>query len=159
LHDPERTLRATPGQHCIYCPKLGKSCPMAESNPWGEMSPMERAQFAKWIDEARKENLEKLKQFCIEDGPIVFTDANGVEYVAKHFETADKSYPLAPASRVLKSYIEANPKDHAFFENLTVGGLSSPLKAKFRSSLAQQMLEIAEVKKGTEFGVKKVKEK
>ncbi len=42
----DRELKASPGRHCTWCPLLLKGCPVAETNPYGQMTAEERLRFA-----------------------------------------------------------------------------------------------------------------
>ena len=52
----DRELKASPGRHCTWCPLLLNGCPVAETNPYGQMTAEERLRFALWLQEAEKQN-------------------------------------------------------------------------------------------------------
>src|SRR6185437_14038489 len=94
-----------------------------------------------------------LKGLCAENGPISCEDANRNKYTAQFVQQDRKSFPLATSFRAINMYLERHPGDRAFVEKLTIGGLSSPLKAKMRKELADQMAPIARVSTITKFTV------
>jgi len=149
---------ATPGKHCVYCPKLNNGCPVVGTNPWNSMEPEERVAFAVWLKAAEKQNTEILKTLCAERGPIAYRDANDKAYEAGFARSDRKSYPLVAAGQILSEYRDANPGDTKFIGDLTVGGLSAPLKAKFRKPLADRLISISTVNTVTSFKVGKADE-
>src|SRR5438309_6234072 len=86
LHDlaylGDRDLNASPGRHCTWCPLLLSGCPVAETNPYGQMTGEERLRLALWLQEAEKENTRVLKELMVERGPVRYRDENESEYVA-----------------------------------------------------------------------------
>jgi len=42
----DRHWKASPGRHCTWCPLLLNGCPVAETNPYGQMTAQERLRFA-----------------------------------------------------------------------------------------------------------------
>ena len=153
LHALE-SLKATPGRHCSFCPRLTDlSCPLAETNPYATMTPAQRVGFAVFLNQAKKENDRLLKDVMLEGGPVSYRDGNDVEYVAQFRKQDKRSYPLGKAFRVLNSWLEVHPSDRDLSEKLTIGGLSSPLKAQKRASLKAQMEQVATVTTQTRFHV------
>jgi hypothetical protein len=61
----DRDLKVSPGRHCTWCPLLLNGCPVAETNPYGQMTPEQRLRFALWLQEAEKQNTRVLKAMCI----------------------------------------------------------------------------------------------
>lgn len=53
-------LKASPGWHCTWCPFLLNGCPVAETNPCGQMTAEERLRFALWLQED-----ENNTQWCL----------------------------------------------------------------------------------------------
>ena len=62
----ERDLKASTGRHCTSCPLLLNGCPMAKTNPYGQMTAEERLRFALWLQEAEKQNTKVLKYLMVE---------------------------------------------------------------------------------------------
>ncbi len=83
----ERHLKASPGRHCTWCPLLLNRCPVAETNPYGQMTAEERLRFALWLQEAEKQNTRVLRDLMVERGPIRCRDDNQSEYVADFVPT------------------------------------------------------------------------
>lgn len=154
LHSlPEEKLTASPGRQCAYCPLLLTECPMLNVNPFANVPKEERVAIALWMTAAKKENDRILKDWLIEGEPIVYADKNGTKYVAQFKESERKSYPLGSVTSLLSAWILENKKDVDLWQKLTVGGLSSPLKAEKRRDLAKQMVEIADIKKLTKLSI------
>ena len=153
LHASE-SLKATPGRHCSFCPRLTDlSCPMSETNPYATMTPAQRVGFAVFLAQATKENTRLIKDLMLEGGPVSYQDGNGNPYIAEFRRQERKSYPLAKTYQVLEAWGTAHPKDNELFDSLTVSGLSSPLKAKKRAPLNDALVQIANVKIQTRFHV------
>lgn len=153
LHGYNYPHSATPGRHCTFCPKLTHGCPVAQTNRYATMTPAERVSFGVWLKEATKENTEVLKGFVVEGGSVTCEDANGTKYEAGFKKQDRRSFPLNGAFRILNSYFELHPGDRAFSEKLTIGGMSSYLKAKMRAPLAAQMADVAKIKSITKFTI------
>lgn len=149
---------ATPGNCCTYCPKLANGCPVVGSNPWATMTPEERVAFGVWLKAATKQNTEVLKSVCMANGPVVYRDENDKAYEAGFQRGERKHYPLLPSTAVLTDYVESHPGDSKFAEKLTVGGLSSPLKAKMRGELAGSMAQVCVTDVVTKFSIGKADE-
>jgi hypothetical protein len=56
----DRGLKISPGRHCTWCPLLLNGCPVAETNPYGQMTPEQQLRFALWLQEAEKQNTKVL---------------------------------------------------------------------------------------------------
>src|SRR5258707_2916542 len=132
----DRELRASPGRHCTWCPLLLNGCPVAETNPYGQMTAEERLRFALWLREAEKENTRVLKDLMVERGPIHYRDGNQSEYLADFVPVAKKFYPYRDAVAILDEWVRGHADDRNLREKLTVSGLSSALKAEKRAEMA-----------------------
>lgn len=75
-----RGLKVSPGRHCTWCPLLLNGCPVAQTNPYCQMTAEERLRFALWLQEAEKQNTRVLKDLIVERGPILYRDENHGEY-------------------------------------------------------------------------------
>src|SRR5260370_20539874 len=148
-----RDLKASPGRHCTWCPLLLKGCPVAETNPYGQMTAEERLRFALWLQEAEKQNTRLLKDFMVERGPILYRDENQSEYVADFVPTEKKFYPYRDAVSILDQWFSAHPEERGLRDKLTISGLSSALKTEKRAELAQKLAETADVRVETELRI------
>jgi hypothetical protein len=157
LHDlavsGERDLKASPGRHCTWCPQLLNGCPVAETNPYGQMTAEERLRFALWLQEAEKQNTKVLKDLVVECGPIHCRDGNEGEYLADFVPVEKKFYPYRDAVSVLDEWFSAHPEERALRDKLTISGLSSALKAEKRADLAQTLAGIADLRVETELRI------
>jgi len=57
-------------------------CPVAQTNPYSQMTAEQRLRFALWLQEAEKQNMKVLKDLMVERGPIRYRDGNEGEYLA-----------------------------------------------------------------------------
>lgn len=146
-------LKATPGSHCIWCPILMTECPMKQINPFSNLTPEERVGFAIWMKSANKENNAHLKYFAAEKGPIPYRDANGVLYEAGFVKGEKVTFPLIGSVPILTKYLNGNPGDKKFVQNLNISGLATPLKAKKRGDLAGDMESVKETTTVTKFKI------
>jgi hypothetical protein len=157
LHDlaalGERALKASPGRHCTWCPLLLNGCPVAETNPYGQMSAEERLRFALWLQEAEKQNTRVLKDLMVEGGPIRYRDENQSEYVAGFVPTEKKFFPYGGAAWILDEWFKAHPDERALQDKLTVSGLSAALKAEKRAELLQKLSTVVDVRVETELRI------
>ena len=157
LHDlaasGEREFKASPGRHCTWCPLLLNGCPVAKTNPYGQMTPEERLRFALWLQEAEKQNTKVLKDHLVERGPIHYRDGNEGEYLADFVPVEKKFYPYRDAASILDAWFSAHPEEQPLRDKLTISGLSSALKAEKRAELAQNVAEIADVHVETELRI------
>jgi hypothetical protein len=149
----DRDLKVSPGRHCTWCPLLVNGCPVAETNPYGQMTAEERLRFALWLQEAEKQNTRVLKELMVEQGPIRYRDENKGEYVAGFVPTEKKFYPYQDGVSILAEWFTAHPDERALREKLTISGLSSAIKAEKRAELAQKLAEIADVRVETELRI------
>ncbi len=149
----DRDLKVSPGRHCTWCPLLLNGCPVAETNPYGQMTAAERLRFAVWLQEAEKQNTRVLKELMVEHGPIRYRDENESEYVAGFVPTEKRFYPYQDGVSILDEWFTAHPDDRALREKLTISGLSSAIKAEKRAELAQKLTEIADVRVETELKI------
>lgn len=140
-----RDLEPTPGSQCTYCPCLQQECQVREANPYGNMDPEDRVKFGIWLLAAKKQNDEVLKDWVKVRGPVETTDSNGRRYAAQFELRHCSSYPLEPTYQIVKKH------DPELIEKLTVGELSSPLKAKKRAALAEELAAVKTLKAQTRF--------
>jgi hypothetical protein len=152
----DRELKASPGRHCTWCPLLLKGCPVAETNPYGQMTTEERLRFAVWLQEAEKQNSKVLKDLMVECGPIHYRDGNQSEYLADFVPVAKKFYPYRDAVSILDDWFKGHPGDQSLREKLTISGLSSALKTEKRAGLSQRLADIADVHVETELKIGRV---
>jgi hypothetical protein len=150
--------KASPGRHCTWCPLLLNGCPVAETNPYEQMTPEERLRFALWLQEAEKYNTRVLRDLMVARGTVRYRDENQSEYVADFVPVEKKFYPYRDAAFVLDEWFRTHPEDSALVGKLTVSGLSSALKAEKRSELAQSLAAVAEVRVDTELKIGRAKE-
>ena len=148
-----RDLKASPGRHCTWCPLLLHGCPVAETNPYSQMSAEKRLRFALWLQEAEKHNTRVLKDLMVERGSVRYRDENQTEYVAGFVPTEKQFYPYSDAASILDQWFRAHPGERALRDRLTISGLSSPLKAAKRAGLAQKLAGIADVRVETDLRI------
>lgn len=146
-------LRASPGRHCTWCPLLLNGCPVAETNPYGEMTAEERLRFALWLHEAEKQNTKVLKDLMVERGPIHYRDGNEGAYLADFVPVEKKFYPYGYAVAILDEWFRTHPDERNLRDKLTISGLSSALKAEKRSELAEQLVGIVDVRVETDLRI------
>ena len=146
-------LKVSPGRHCTWCPLLLNGCPVAETNPYGQMTAEERLRFALWRQEAEKQNTRALKELMVEHGPIRYRDENESAYVAGFVPTEKRFYPYQDGVSILDEWFTTHPYERSLREKLTISGLSSVIKAEKRSELAQKLAEIADVRIETELKI------
>ncbi len=148
-----RDLKVSPGRHCTWCPLLLNGCPVAETNPYGQMTAEERLRFALWLQEAEKQNTRVLKELMVEHGPIRYRDENQSEYVAGFVPTEKRFYPYQDGVSILDEWFTRHPDERPLREKLTISGLSSAIKAEKRAALAHRLAEIADVRVETELKI------
>jgi hypothetical protein len=151
-HSSEQ-LKASPGRHCTWCPLLLKGCPVAQTNPYSQMTAEQRLRFALWLQEAEKQNTKVLKDLMVECGPILYRDENQGEYLADFVPVEKKFYPYRDAVVILDEWFRAHPDEQSLRDKLTVSGLSSALKAGKRAELAQRLAAIVEARVNTELRI------
>ena len=149
----DRDLKASPGRHCTWCPLLPNGCPVAETNPYGQMTAEERLRFALWLQEAEKHNTRVLKELMVEHRQIRYRDENESEYVAGFVPTEKRFYPYQDGVSILAEWFTTHPDERALREKLTISGLSSAIKAEKRSELAQKLAAIVDVRVETELKI------
>jgi len=149
----DRELKASPGRHCTWCPLLLNGCPVAETNPYGQMTAEERLRFALWLQEAEKQNTRVLKDLMVERGPIRYRDENESEYVADFVPTEKRFYPYRDAVSILDEWFRTHPGERGLRDKLTISGLSTALKAEKRSDLAQKLGTVVDVRVETELRI------
>jgi len=149
----DRELKASPGRHCTWCPLLLNGCPVATTNPYGQITAEQRLRFALWLQEAEKQNTRVLRELMVERDPIRYRDDNQSVYVA-HFVPAEKKfYPYRDAVSILAEWFRTHPNELGLRDKLTISGLSSALKAEKRAELAQNLADIADVRVETELKI------
>jgi hypothetical protein len=149
----DRDLKVSPGRHCTWCPLLLNGCPVAETNPYGQMTAEERLRFALWLQEAEKQNTRVLKELMVEHGPIRYRDENESAYLADFVPVDKKFYPYRDAIPILDGWFRTHPDERNLREKLTISGLSSALKAGKRPELAQKLAAIVDVCVETELRI------
>jgi len=149
----DQDFKASPGRHCTWCPLLLSGCPVAETNPYGQMTAEERLRFALWLQEAEKQNTRVLKDVMVERGPIRYQDGNQEEYSAEFVPVEKRSYPFTKAARILDEWFNAHPEERGLRDKLTVSGLSSALKAEKRAKLADKLKDVLDVRLETELRI------
>jgi hypothetical protein len=152
-----RKLKTFPGRHCTWCPLLLDGCPVAETNPYARMTAERRLRFAVWLQEAEKQNTKVLKDLMVKRGPIHYRDGNQNEHLAEFVPVEKKFYPYRDAVSILDEWFSTHPDEQGLRDTLTVSGLSSPLKAKKRAELAQQLAGVADVHFETELRIGRVR--
>jgi hypothetical protein len=130
-------LEAMPGKHCQWCPKLN-CCPIKETNPFTELTPLERVKYGIWLNAAKKQNDAVLKAFADKE-PIAYEDGNGVKYEAGFHGIESGHFPIYAGLEVLESWEEDKPERDKVTPKAYIGGISSYLKAKKRADLAEKM--------------------
>jgi len=146
-------LKASPGRHCTWCPLLLNGCPVASTNPYSQMTADERLRFALWLQEAEKQNTRVLKDLMVERGPVHYRNGNQVEYLADFVPVEKKFYPYRDAVSILDEWFRAHPDEQGLRDKLTISGLSSTLKAKKRTELAEKLRNIADARVDTELRI------
>lgn len=149
----DRELKASPGKHCTWCPLLLNGCPVAETNPYGQMTAEERLRFALWLQAAEKQNTKVLKDFMVERGPIRYRDENQSEYLADFVATEKRFYSYRDAASILDGWFRTHPDELGLYDKLTISGLSSALKAEKRAELARKLADTADVRLETELRI------
>ncbi len=149
----ERDLKVSPGRHCTWCPLLLNGCPVAQTNPYSQMTAEQRLRFALWLQEAEKQNTKVLKDLMVEQGPIRYRDGNESEYLADFVPVEKKFYPYADADSILDEWFKTHPEERALRDKLTISGLSSALKAEKRAELAQILTGVVDLHVETELRI------
>lgn len=145
-------FKASPGKQCSYCPII-ESCPLGKVNPYLNLTPEQRLAKTAHLKEAYEYSLGVMKDLVVEGGPVECRDDNGNLLRAEFRPKTMKSYPLGVTLPILTEWTKGHPGDGYMVEGLTVGGLSSPVKAKKRADLAAQLQAVAEVRVQTELRV------
>ena len=149
----ERDLKVSPGRHCTWCPLLLNGCPVAQTNPYSQMTAEQRLRFALWLQEAEKHNTKVLKDLMVEGGPIRYRDGNEGEYLADFVPVEKKFYPYRDAVSILDEWFKTHPEEGGLREKLTISGLSSALKAEKRADLAQRLTGAVDLHVETELRI------
>jgi hypothetical protein len=140
-----RDLKVSPGRHCTWCPLLLNGCPVAQTNPYSQMTAEQRLRFALWLQEAEKQNTKVLKDLMVERGPIRYRDGNEGEYLADFVPVEKKFYPYRDAVSILDEWFKTHPEERPLRDKLTISGLSSGLKAEKRAELAQCLAGVVDL--------------
>jgi hypothetical protein len=149
----ERDLKVSPGRHCAWCPLLLNGCPVAQTNPYSQMTAVQRLRFALWLQEAEKQNTKVLKDLMVESGPVRYRDGNESEYLADFVPLDKKFYPYRNAVPILNEWFRTHPDERNLREKLTISGLSSALKAEKRAELAEALAGIVDLRVETELRI------
>ena len=149
----ESDLKVSPGRHCTWCPLLLNGCPVAQTNPYSQMTAEQRLRFALWLQEAEKQNTKVLKDLMVECGPIRYRDGNEGEYLADFVPVEKKFYPYGDAVSILDEWFKTHPEERGLRDKLTISGLSSAIKAEKRADLAQTLAGIADLHVETELRI------
>ncbi|MGH9685509.1 MAG: PD-(D/E)XK nuclease family protein [Candidatus Acidiferrales bacterium] len=149
----EGDLKVSPGRHCTWCPLLLNDCPVAQTNPYSQLTPEQRLRFALWLQEAEKQNTKVLKDVMVERGLICYRDGNQCEYVADFVPVEKEFYPFRDAASILDEWFQARPEERALRDKLTISGLSSALKAEKRAELAQRLTGVVDLHVETELRI------
>lgn len=149
----QRDLKVSPGRHCTWCPLLLNGCPVAQTNPYSQLTAEQRLRFALWLQEAEKQNTKVLKDLMVERGPIHYRDGNEGEYLASFVPVEKKFYPYGDAVSILDEWFSAHPEERALRDKLTISGLSSAIKAEKRAELAQKLAGMVDVHVETELRI------
>jgi hypothetical protein len=152
----DRDLKVSPGRHCTWCPLLLNCCPVAQTNPYSQMTAEERLRFALWLQEAEKQNTKVLKDLMVEHGPIHYRDGNESEYLADFVPVEKKFYPYRDAVSILDEWFKTHPEERGLRDKLTISGLSSAIKAEKRAELAQCLAAVVDLHVETELRVGRV---
>jgi len=149
----EGDLKVSPGKHCTWCPLLLNGCPVAQTNPYSQMTAEQRLRFALWLQEAEKQNTKVLKDLMVERGPIRYRDGNEGEYLADFVPVEKKFYPYRDAVSILDEWFKTHPEERGLRDKLTISGLSSALKAEKRADLAQRLTGAVDLHVETELRI------
>ena len=141
----ERDLKVSPGRHCTWCPLLLSGCPVAQTNPYSQMTAEQRLRFALWLQEAEKHNTRVLKDLMVERGPIRYHDGNEGEYTADFVPVEKKFYPYRDVVSILDEWFKTHPEEQRLRDKLTISGLSSAIKAAKRAELAQRLAGVMDL--------------
>jgi hypothetical protein len=149
----EGDLKASTGRHCTWCPLLLNGCPVAQTNPYSQMTAEQRLRFALWLQEAEKQNTKVLKDLMVERGPIRYRDGNEGEYLADFVPVEKKFYPYGDAVSILDEWFKTHLEDRGLRDKLTISGLSSAIKAEKRADLAQRLAGTVDLHVETELKI------
>ncbi|MFZ0340194.1 MAG: PD-(D/E)XK nuclease family protein [Terracidiphilus sp.] len=149
----ERDLTVSPGRHCTWCPLLLNGCPVAQTNPYSQMTAEQRLRFALWLQEAEKQNTKVLKDLMVEHGPVLYRDGNEGEYLADFVPVEKKFYPYRDAVSILDEWFKTHPEERGLRDKLTISGLSSAIKAEKRAALAQRLAGAVDLHVETELRI------
>jgi hypothetical protein len=150
------TVRALPGPHCQYCPRLADvSCPIAEFNPALTRTPEDRLRFNVWAAHLKAQNDEVLKAVVIgTEKNITIADGNGARYEYGAWPTVKLEFPLRQTYMELEAWHQQTGED--LMPALVVGAtkLKQLLGARKRKDLADELANIATPKPGAKWGVR-----
>jgi hypothetical protein len=149
----ESDLKVSPGRHCTWCPLLLNGCPVAQTNPYSQMTAEQRLRFALWLQEAEKQNTKVLKDLMVEHGPIHYRDGNEGEYLADFVPVEKKFYPYRDTVSILDEWFKTHPEECGLRDKLTISGLSSAIKAEKRAELAQTLARVVDLHVETELRI------
>lgn len=143
---------ALPGSHCIYCPLLAAGCPI-EANPYQD--PVGQLRNVLYFKAALKKSEEAVRANADRIGPITVKDGIGTEYTGAWTLKEKRAFDINCLPTVLAW---DKKKGDSLIPKLTISGLSTPLKAKKRAALLDELANFVEIKTESQFRVRKVKE-
>ena len=149
----ESDVKVSPGRHCTWCPLLLNGCPVAQMNPYSQMTAEQRLRFALWLQEAEKQNTKVLKDLMVEHGPIHYRDGNEGEYLADFVPVEKKFYAYRDAVSILDEWFKTHPEERGLRDKLTISGLSSAIRAEKRADLAQRLARVVDLHVETELRI------
>jgi len=131
---------------------LGDGCPV-EANPYeGVETHLRKALYFK---AAYQKSFEILKAHCDEGGPVKASDGTGVVYEAAWGVSERKKFGIE-AVPVIAKWDKAKHDD--VMSKLSLSGLGTPLRAKKRADLADEVANFTEVETRPRFRIGKVGE-
>jgi len=147
IHARPEQAEAIPSKQCLYCPLLNNGCPIDPMvNSWAQGGPQDWIQRAVYLDYARTQNNERMKEWVQASGSAIeYRDGTGTLYAFGARPTESLEFPLIPTMQHLIDWKSAAPDDVAWFDQLVVGStaLKSKLKAKKRAVLDQAIRDSA----------------
>jgi hypothetical protein len=96
---------------------LLNGCPVAETNPYGQMTVERRLRFALWLQEAEKQNTRLLKDLLVEHGRVGYRDENQSEYIADFVPIEKRFYPYQDGVPILDEWFRTHPDERGLGEN------------------------------------------
>jgi hypothetical protein len=129
------------GSHCVGCPIRITTCPFVAINDYS-MSPEKLTLFAEWAKGAYEYARGILKDLFLEDKAPQIVDPQGNVHQAGYTRRREREIALTDKAReIIHDWNLAHEKKQDLEGKMTIGGLSSYLKAKFRQPLLAQLEE------------------